>query len=431
MTIAERNAMKAHGYTLSRLIMKRATGVVLHIAVASLCLLAVCAGCAGASDGVDAGRAARAETAVVLAVLTRNPDDTFQTYLLASEQAPSGEVDFSRALELPDALVTQNEEAIFVGDNERITLQRYEVNDDYSFTMTGEFSLQSYGVDYINNEPLFFSPTRAYYVDAPRAQIITFNPTSMEITGDIQVPELLREDYVVWLGPSKRIGDRYLANVLYTDESWTATAPDSTVGIIIEDDPAYPIRLLRDERGVGALLSFVNDEGDFYFAADGLAGELSLAKLQDVPSSRVLRVRRGEDAVDPSFLLDLGEILNTPATFGFWPVSESKFVVQAWASDVAPEMVLEPGEGGWGKPYYDWWFVDSESGDAQPVRGLARSLANNTLRMQLDDRTYLQRPLEDGRVELYVLRDDASAEKVAETSRGEFWFLGRVHAPAR
>jgi hypothetical protein len=83
--------------------------------------------------------------------------------------------------------------------------------------------------------------------------------------------------------------------------------------------------------------------------------------------------------VDPNFVLDLGQLLNTPATFGFWPVSGNKFVVQAWARDVDPETVLEPGEGGWGKPYYDWWFVDLENGDAQPVRGLARSLANNTL----------------------------------------------------
>lgn len=398
---------------------------------AGLCLIAALASCAGVGDPHGADGTQRAETAVVLAVLTRNPNDTFQTYLLASEGAPSGTLDLSRALELPDALVTQNEEAIFVGDNERITLQRYEVNDDYSFAMTGEFSLQSYGVDYINNEPLFFSPTSAYYVDAPRGQIITFNPTSMEITGDIQVPELLREDYVVWLGPSKRVGDRYLATVLYTDDNWKATAPDSTVGIIVEDNPEGPIRLLRDGRGFGGYLSFVNDYGDFYFAADGLAGELSLAKLQDVPTSRVLRVRAGEDVVDPSFLLDLGKLLNTPATFGLWPVSGSKFVVQAWASDVDPDTVLEPGEGGWGKPYYDWWFVDSANGGVQPVRGLARSLANNTLRLQLDARTYLQRPLDDGHAELYVLRDDASAEKVAETSRGELWFLGRVRAPAR
>ncbi len=85
-------------------------------------------------------------------------------------------VDLSGALELPDALVTQNDEAIFVGDDERLMFQRFEVNTDYSFTLVGE------------------SPTMACYVNAPRGQIIVFDPTSMQITGDIQVPEVLRDD---------------------------------------------------------------------------------------------------------------------------------------------------------------------------------------------------------------------------------------------
>lgn len=373
----------------------------------------------------------RAETAVVTAILTRRPDDTFQTYLLASKRAPKGELDFSSALELPDALVTQNDEAIFVGDNERITLQRYEVNADYSFTMTGEVSLQQFGIDYINNPPLFFSSTTAYYVDAPRGQIIVFDPTEMEITGEIQVPELLREDYVTWLGPAQRVEDRYLATILYTNEDWTATTPDSTVGIIIEDDRDEPIRMLRDERGVGAYLSFADDQGDFYIAADGLSGNLALAGSQDVPSSRVLRVRAGADEIDPDFMLDLGELLDTPATFGFWPVTDTKFVVQAWASDVEPSDVLEPGDTGWGAPYYDWMFIDAATAEARPVSGLERSVTNNTLRLRLDGKTYLQKSFPDtGRSELYVLGDDAEATQVAVSGIGEFWFLGRVQRAA-
>jgi hypothetical protein len=372
----------------------------------------------------------RADTAAVVAVLTRGPDDTFQTYLLASEGAPEGRLDLSTALELPDALVAQNDEAIFIGDNERLVFQRYEVNADYSFTLAGEFSLQGYGVDYINNQPLFFSPTTAYYVDAPRGQIIVFNPTSMQITGDIQVPELLRDDYLVWLGPSHRVGDRYLAAVLYTNEDYTATPPDSTVGIILEDNPNAPIRFLRDERGVGAYLSLVDSRGDLYLAADGLSGDLALTG-QDVPTSRVLRVQNGADAVDPSYMLDLGQLLDTPATFGFWPVGADKFVVQAWASDVDPKEVLEPGSGGFGAPYFDWRFVDIAAGTSQPVRGLQRSAANNTIRLALDGQTYLQQSFDlGGRSELYALHADGSAVEVAETSPGEFWFMGRVRRPA-
>lgn len=390
-------------------------------------LLAACSG----NEPSDVPTA-RAPTAVVAAVLTRGPDDTFQTYLVASEHAPAGKLDLSQALELPDALVTQNDEAIIVGDNERITLQRYEVNADYSFTLTGELSLQGYGVDYINNPPLFFSPERAFYVDAPRGQIIVFNPTSMEITGDIQVPELLREDYVVWLGPAQRLPDgRFIATVLYTDEEWTATAPDSTVGIVVEDDLDQPIQLIRDDRGVGAYLSFTDPRGDFYFAADGLSGDLALAGFQEVPSSRVLRVRAGEERVDADYLLDLGELLNTPATSGFWPVSGTKFVVQAWASDVNPRDVLEEGEGGFNQPYYDWQLVDAATGTATLVQGLERSAGNDTIRLALDGETYLQRWKSSGEsAELYLLRDDARAEKVAETDNGGFWFLGRVRSQA-
>jgi hypothetical protein len=384
--------------------------------------------CSDGATVIDRGEnTERADTAVVVAILTRSPDDTFQTYLLASERAPEGTLELSNALELPDALVTQNDQAIFIGDNERLVFQRYEVNVDYSFSLTGEFSLQGYGVDYINNQPLFFSATTAYYVDAPRGQIIVFDPTSMQITGDIQVSELLRDDYYVWLGPSHRVGDRYLAAVLYTNEDWTATAPDSTVGIILEDDSNEPIRFLRDERGVGAYLSLVDSRGDMYMAADALSGDLALSGREDVPSSRVLRVQNGADAVDASFMLDLGQLLDTPATFGFWPVASDKFVVQAWASDVDPSEVLEPGTGGWGSPYYDWRLVDIASGTAQPVRGLERSVANNTIRLALDGQTYLQQSFElGGRSELYALNADASAVKVAESEQGEFWFMGRV-----
>lgn len=387
-------------------------------------------GCSDQEDGAEGDSGERADEAVVVAVLTRSPNDTYQTYLVASEDVPSGTLDLSRALELPDALVATNGEAIFVGNNEQLTLQRYEVNSDYSFTLVGELSLQRYGVDYINNDPLFFSPTSAYYVDAAQGQIIAFDPSTMRITGDIQVPEILRDDYTTWMGPPQRVGDHYMATLLYTDDAWTATAPDSTVGIIVDDDEDEPIRLLRDDRGVGSYLSFVSDDESFYFAADGLSGNLALAKLQDVPSSRVLRVRSGEDEVDPSFMIDLGALLDTPATFGFWPVSGSSFVVQAWASDVDPEDVLEPGDGGWGQPYYDWMFVDIETMVAKPVAGLERSAAYNTLRLRVDGKTYLQR-FTDGiqRSELYLLNEDASAEKVAETTQGDFWFLGRVTRP--
>jgi hypothetical protein len=366
-----------------------------------------------------------APTAVVMAILVRGPDSE-QTYLVASDEAPSGRVDLSNAPELASGEVWQSDEAIYFGTNER--LQRFVVNADLGFELTGELSFANYGIDYLNNPPVFFSPTRAYYVDAPRGQVITFDPTAMELTGEIAVPELRRDGYTAWFGRHRRVGDRYLAAVLFTNEDWTQTAPDSTVGIVIQDDPGQPIRFLRDERGVGAYLSWADARGDFYFSADGLSGSLGIQGLQDVPGPRVLRVRAGSDVVDPDYLLDLAELLDTPGSFGFWPVDGTRFVVQAWASDVEPSDVLAPGDSAWAAPYFDWMLVDAVTREVQPVRGLERSVTNNTIELRLDGRTYLeraQRATAPGLHELYVLEADGSARKVAQAD-GDFWFLGRV-----
>jgi hypothetical protein len=66
------------------------------------------------------------------------------------------------------------------------------------------------------------------------------------------------------------------------------------------------------------------------------------------------------------------------------------------------------GEGGWETPYYDWMFVDATTKQARPVRGLERSVANNTLRLELDGQVRLQRLFTDaGRAELHRLRKTA------------------------
>jgi hypothetical protein len=393
--------------------------IVLLGACVSLCGVAC-----GGEESVGGDVTSLAPTAVVTAILVRGAD-TDHTYLVASEALPS-QVDLRNAPELSGGSVWQTEDAIFVGENER--LQRYVVKGDYTFELAGELSFINYGIDYLDNPPVFISPSRAYYVDAPRGQVIVFDPTSMVIIEDFPVPGLVRGDYYTWFGQPRRVGNRQMAAVLFADEAWTRTASDSTVGLVFDEGASEPIRFVQDERGAGAYLSWVADNGDFYFSADGLSGSLNISGLQDVGGPRVMRIRSGSDTVDREYMLDMGALLNTPGTFGFWPVSDTRFVVQAWASDVNPADVLEPGDSPWAAPYFDWFLVDAVTLETQPVGGLQRSVANNTIELRLDGRTYLERALEAtsaGLHELYVLQEDGSAEKVAEAG-GDFWFLGRV-----
>ena len=119
-----------------------------------------------------------------------------------------------------------------------------------------------------------------------------------------------------------------------------------------------------------------------------------------------------------------GKLLDTRATF--WPVSDTKFVVQAWASDVDPSEVLEPAtEAGRSVLRLD---VRGRGEWRRTHRARTRAFGpSSTIRLELDGRTYVQRSIaEAGGTEFFRLDDDASAQKVAESAAGEFWFLGRV-----
>ncbi|HTV25394.1 MAG TPA: hypothetical protein VMG12_42155 [Polyangiaceae bacterium] len=386
----------------------------------------------GASDPGGASEpGASPDSAIIFSVLVRQPD-SFIEYLTAQPDVPDGDVDLSRALELPGGNYYAQPDAVYYGNFETKSLQRYQVNADYSVSLTGEVSFINYDVDFLNQEPLFFSPTLAYYVDAPRAQIVTFDPSAMLITGEMAVPELFRDGYEPFLGDVQKVGDRYLGTVMYSTED-SKLAPDSTIGIILQDDPEQPVVLLRDERGMGAQRAFVDAAGDFYALADAAGGWVGLTGLQEATSPRVLRVKNGASVVDPDYLLDLGELLDTPAVNGLWPVSSDTFAVQAWASGVDPRVVLADAAAYDVEPYFDWWLVNPITEQATRVNGMARGVPSYTL-LQLRDgeQTYVQQYViengnyDEAHVELYALGADATARQVAQTSRGDLRVMARV-----
>lgn len=107
---------------------------------------------------------------------------------------------------------------------------------------------------------------------------------------------------------------------MYTNSDYTQTAEDSTVAIALEPDSDEPLRILRDDRAVSADSSFADDEGNFYALADGSAGYFSLVYGQTI-QPRLIRVRPGAEEVDPDYLLDLGELLDTHQSTGCGPTA--------------------------------------------------------------------------------------------------------------
>jgi len=385
----------------------------------------------GTGGTATTSNTASSTQAVIYSVLIRD-QERFSEYMTASPTGPSGDVDTSKARELPGGNYYATEDAIYYGNFETKTLQRYVVREDYSTDLTGEFSLAQYGVNYINQEPMFFSSTSAYYVDPPNLQIIKFNPTTMEITGELplNVPDLTRTGFTPRIGSPQKIGDRFVTTITYTNSDATKIPDDSTFGLVFQDNDQEPVRVLRDTRGTLAWRSFVDDAGDFYALADGQGGYYSLTGLQQVQSPQLLRIKRDANEVDSTYALDLGKLLNTPAVNGLWPISDTKFVVQAWASDQDPSNALKTAADYDTAPYFDWVLVDAVTQENKKIDGIARAAASySLLRFKAGDRRFVQQYIfkdnnyDDAHVELYEVKDDASAVKIAETSRGDFRLL--------
>jgi len=370
------------------------------------------------------GAAANGDTAVVYALMIRDPDG-ISDYLMAGDAVPSETIDTSKGIELPGGNYYFDDTAVYYSNFESKKLQRYVVKPDLSIELAGEFSLAQYA----GGTPVFFSATRAYVIDADDGLLIQFNPSAMEITGEIEVPALLRDGYSGNVSRVNKVGDRILGTVTYWSTDFDKTAEDSTVAIAIDAEADEPLTILRDDRAFGADSSFVADNGDFYAIADGFAGYASLVLGQKIQPS-LIRVRRDANEIDSDYLLDLGELLDTKAVNGLWPLTGSKFVLQAWGTTDEEVVTADDLDV---VPAWEWFIVDAETRETQKVSKLGRSTTSySLLRFEVDDELYLQQyVIEDkdynkAHVELYRLSEDASVEKVVESTRGDVRMMTRL-----
>lgn len=112
-------------------------------------------------------------------------------------------VDLKKAVEIPGSAKLYASEDIgwfAIGDTESLTISRYTLDDRGALVKGETVSLQPYGVTSLWPTLYFVSPTKAYYPDRAGSQLIILNPTTMEILGDVKLPETVRDGYLSHYG---------------------------------------------------------------------------------------------------------------------------------------------------------------------------------------------------------------------------------------
>ncbi|AKF09900.1 hypothetical protein [Sandaracinus amylolyticus] len=225
-------------------------------------------------------------------------------FTAVSSLAEVADIDYSSSIELPGRARLYAEPGIgffAIGDGEDTSVTRYTLNDDGTFEEGARLSFQPFGVTSMGAQAvLFVSPTRAYYKDAGQAQIIVWNPTSMEVDEVIELPaELIRDGRVTGFSAwASRPGEAYFAVGWTTLEYDRVDAGSALVRI---DTTTNAFTVTNDSRCRD--LNKTGVVGDSLYFFSGVINGFGHAVYPDDGGQQdcMLRVLPGQNVFDASY----------------------------------------------------------------------------------------------------------------------------------
>lgn len=247
--------------------------------VVALLVMAAVAGCDSDSsssspgdtpDGnTGDGGAGDGKSTYILGSVTIDADGNRKTYVQSIPTLESGSYTNKNALEIAgNGIVTTHGDAVFVGLAEEPSWVRYSVDQNGKFTETGRLSFMNYGVPYIDfGNTIVDGETAVSVLTGPKVAVI-WNPTTMTITGEVDLTFLQKEGYEleVWTTTSHD-GLVYIPG-RYAD--WTGGRIFPGVSLSILDPKAKEIKAtVTDDRCASGGRIVFDKEGYGYVMGDG------------------------------------------------------------------------------------------------------------------------------------------------------------------
>jgi hypothetical protein len=208
--------------------------------------------------------------------------------------------------------------AFMLGSGESPTITRVEVDGEGRFTKGERLSFAELGVSSLGFRAVtFVDANRALYRDDSQLQVIEWNPTTMTITRTIELPaDLARPGYTAFSGPAVARGDRFLFPLM-----WYTPAVDDVpaeVALVTVDLATGQATAVRDPRCPVGGVTFDGPDGATYFVSQ-LTSTYADRMFRRGRAGCVLRIRAGETVFDPTYLLELGDLVaGAPAAAVAW-----------------------------------------------------------------------------------------------------------------
>lgn len=269
-------------------------------------------------------------------------------------------LDYANSLELPGRprLYAAKGVGFFaIGNGESPVITRYEVKDG-ELVAGDSLSLQPFGVTSLGAQAvLFASDTKAYYKDAGQAQIIVWNPSTMEVDKTIPLPsDVIKAEWLTSLSQwAARDGEAYFA-ASWMSRQYDRVAPGT---VLFRLDTATDELTRHDETRCRGLSKTARVGDTLYFFSDVInaLGFSSYAADDGGQQDCILRISKDSTTFDADYVGSVSGALGDGKVGTVVTVTETG---EAWVQ-VADLSVTPNGPGttynAWYSKGWSWWHL--------------------------------------------------------------------------
>lgn len=359
--------------------------------IASALLLAGATGCSDEATIVTGARSVGPLYAIMYEVY----DDEGSTSYLSVLDSLDDEIDLAAAREYGRgrAFIQGYNGWLFVGESESPTVTRYSLADDGELLQEDTVSFANYGLregQFDSWNATFISPEKAYLFDFVEGNTIIWNPTTMEIIGDIPGPaELLRPDLRLEGTPAALRDGLLFRTFDWVQDDDAEYSSDFLLGVYdVETDELIDLQEETRCPVPGNLLDS-DEAGNIYFSnwIWPVAGTL----MRDAPPSCVLRIAPGETSFDDEWTLDYPDYTDGRAGAMFTYLQDGQGLVSAFYDE---NTSFDGETDPWsyvGSNNWRIWNIDLDGNTGAPLEGLGFNGGAFTP-VQFDGRLFLMVP---------------------------------------